>query len=140
MECEDMMGIKKCAKLQQVVCALALLALPSSAFAGKLSGEKIKPDLKYKVTACQRPNMPKVKGNSEENYDNAVKAYEAYSVAQQGFADCVEREAGGDLRTLQEVIFTGGQEEIARSQRDIDAFKADLDAYRTKLEGKTDKK
>jgi len=135
-----MMAINKQARLPQLVCALVLLALPSSAFAGKLSGEKIKPDLKYKVTVCPRPAMPKVKGNSQENYDKAVKAYEAYSVAQQDFADCVEREAGGDLRTLQEVIFAGGQEEIARSQRDIDALKADLDAYRAKLEGKTGKK
>jgi len=135
-----MMAINKQVKLPQLVCALVLLALPSSAFAGKLSGEKIKPDLKYKVTVCPRPDMPKVKGNSQENYDKAVKAYEAYSVAQQDFADCVEREAGGDLRTLQEVIFAGGQEEIARSQRDIDALKADLDAYRAKLEGKAGKK
>ncbi|MDQ7018865.1 MAG: hypothetical protein Q9M33_06845 [Robiginitomaculum sp.] len=131
---------KRDARFPQVVCALVLLALPSSALAGKLSSEKIKPDMKYKVTVCQRPDMPKVKGNSQQNYDNAVKAYEAYSVAQQDFADCVEREAGGDLRTLQEVIFAGGQEEIARSQRDIDAFKAELDAFRAKLEGKADNK
>ncbi len=133
-----MMAINKQAKLPQLVCALVLLALPSTALAGKLSSEKIKPDMKYRVTACQRPDMPKVKGNSQQNYDNAVKAYEAYSVAQQDFADCVEREAGGDLRTLQEVIFAGGQEEIARSQRDIDALKAELDAFRAKLEGKAD--
>ncbi|PHS21291.1 MAG: hypothetical protein COA85_13165 [Robiginitomaculum sp.] len=120
--------------------ALALAILPVPAFAGKLSSEKVKTGMKYKVTVCQRPDMPKVKGNSQKNYDNAVKAYEAYSVAQQGFADCVEREAGGDLRTLQEVIFAGGQEEIARSQRDIDALKADLDAFRVELEGKAGKK
>ncbi|PHS28750.1 MAG: hypothetical protein COA84_00755 [Robiginitomaculum sp.] len=126
--------------LSPLVCALVLAVLPATAFAGKVNGEKIKPEMKYKVTACERPKKPKVKGGGEDDYQNAVLAYEAYSLAQQSFADCVEREAGGDLRTLQNVVFNGGQEEIAKSQRDIDALKADLDAFRAKLEGAARKK
>jgi len=120
--------------LLKLACAFALATLPASALAGKVNGEKIKSEMKYKVTVCKRPERPKVKGDGEDDYQNAVLAYEAYSLAQQGFADCVEREAGGDLRTLQNVIFNGGQEEIAKAQRDIDALKADLDAFRAKLE------
>ena len=126
--------------LLKFVCAFVLAALPVSAFAGKVNGEKIKPEMKYKVTVCERPEKPKVKGGNEDDYQKAVLAYEAYSLAQQSFADCVEREAGGDLRTLQNVIFNGGQEEIAKAQRDIDALKADLDTLRVKLENAASQK
>jgi hypothetical protein len=123
-----------------LVCAMAFITLPTFAFAGKVNGEKVKPEMKYKVTVCKRPERPKVKGDGEVDYQNAVLAYETYSLDQQNFADCVEREAGGDLRILQNVIFNGGQEEIAKAQRDIDALKADLDTFRTKLENAASKK
>ncbi len=111
-----------------------LLCAAGPAFAGKLSGEKIKQDTVYKVTECKRPDSPKVKDETIEGYEEASIAYQAFAMAQQQFVDCVEREAGEDMRALQEIIFAGGQEAIARAQREIDALKTDLDALRVRLE------
>ncbi len=120
------------------LCAVALALTPNMALAGKLSGEKIKDGVTYKVTVCTRPELPKIKGKTKEGYRTTHLAYDAYTAAQQVFADCVEREASEDLQALREIVFAGGQEEIARSQRDIDALKADLDALKAELEHKTE--
>jgi hypothetical protein len=114
--------------------ALLALVLPLTANAGKLEGNKVKPDMKYKVTVCHRPDAPKVKGKTLADYNAAKLAYDTYAQALQGFADCVEREARADLQTLQEAVFNGGQEAIAHSQRDIDAVKAELDALAAKIQ------
>lgn len=120
------------------VCSLCIglfVAVPATA--GKLSGEKIKQGMSYKITECNRPKPIKIKALTLEDYNKASQLYEDYAQAQQGFADCVEREAGGDLQALQDIIFAGGQDAIARSQRDIDALRLKLEQLRTKLDEKT---
>ena len=120
------------------LCGLsALLLLPSAALAGKLSSQKIKPKMDYKISICESPKAPKIKANTVAGYEAVAAAFKTYLAAQQKYADCVEKEARSDLRTLQEVIFTGGQEAIAGAQRDIDAHKAELDALRMRLQDKT---
>ncbi len=114
----------------------ALSALPFQAEAGKLAGEHVKPDMKYKPVECKRPDKPKIKGKTLAEYNQSVSAYEAYLSAQHGYADCVERVVGKDMKAVQDAIFTGGQEAIAQSQRDIDNIKHELDFLRAQLEGK----
>ena len=116
--------------------AFIIASFSGPALAGKIAGEKIKPEMKYKISTCERPEKPKIKGNTRAEYNASVAAFEAYTSTQHDFADCVEREVGTDMKTLQEVVFTGGQEAIAHSQRDIDNIKHELDFLRAQLEKK----
>ncbi len=121
-------------KTIMAVCGFIMLfCAPARAVAGKVSGEKVKPEMKYKISECERPDNPKIKGDTLEEYNASVKAYEVYMSAQNVFADCVEREVGTDMKALQEIVFVGGQSAIAESQRDIDKIKHELDFLRSHL-------
>ncbi len=115
-------------------CSVAfLICAPGLAFAGKFSGEKVKPEMTYKITECERPDNPKIKGDTLEEYNASIVVYEAYVSAQNAFATCIEREVGEDLKALQEIVFVGGQSAIGQSQRDIDRIKHELDFLRSHL-------
>ncbi len=119
------------------LAAFALLLAPVQAHAGKLSSQKIKPKMHYKITECKAPDAPRIKADTAEEYEAVAAAFKTYLAAQQTYADCVEQEARRDLRTLREVIFTGGQEAIAEAQREIDAHKARVDALRQRLQNES---
>ncbi len=123
-------------QLTLVTAMILAASISGPALAGKIAGEKIKPGMKYKISTCERPDKPKIKGNSKEEYNASVAAFEAYTSTQHEFADCVEREVGVDMKVLQEVVFTGGQDAIAHSQRDIDNIKHELDFLRARLQNK----
>ena len=127
----------KLSNLLAGLAAFAALLAPGQALAGKLSSQKIKPKMHYKITECKAPDAPRIKADTAEEYETVAAAFKTYLAAQQTYADCVEQEARRDLRTLREVIFTGGQEAIAEAQREIDARKARLDALRQRLQNES---
>lgn len=107
----------------------ALLFLPAVALAGSYGTASIHGNKDWRSTACSKPAQPQLAITSQASYNEAVLVYNKYIVQVQEYAECVNKEASKDAKTVIKAINEGSAKAVKKAQKELKEVLGYIDAH-----------